>query len=248
MNEKTWLLKEKYHNIESEEYVKDLERLDAGEPLAYIIGSLPFLDCTISLDSHPLIPRPETEFWTDLAIKQLHRSYGNTPITVLDLCAGSGAIGVAVAKHLPSAQIIFAEIDRTHLSTIKKNCEQNGIRSDRVTIVESDIFSEVSGSFNIILTNPPYIDEAANTVDHGVVTHEPHLALFGGTKGLAIIERIIVDAQSKLLPDGELWIEHEPFQRDAITVLAQNNNFSATTYTDQYHTDRYSILTPIVTK
>jgi release factor glutamine methyltransferase len=247
-----WLLREKYRGEKSDAFFADCARLEAGEPLAYIIGQVPFLDCTIHLDSHPLIPRPETEYWTEKAITEIKNNFrgptpksrGGTP-KVLDLCAGSGAIGVAVAKAISEAQVTFAEIDSAHLPTIKKNLTSNTIIYDSTNypMVVSDLFAHVSGTFDFILTNPPYIDRDAKTVDDSVVAYEPHLALFGGDNGMEIIARIITEAHKHLQPSGQLWIEHEPFQLEAIAHLAYLHGYTATHFTDQYDTRRYSVLT-----
>ncbi len=277
----SWLLREKYNNEKSEAFFADYERLASGEPLAYVIGSIPFLNCNIYLDSKPLIPRPETEFWVEQAIVSIreHVAQGSprqgpgepwAGVRVLDLCAGSGAIGVAVAKAIPGAHVTFAELDPTHLPTIQKNLIYNLNNDDRMNtvncevstdtaakpfnrlkgfeIVVSDIFSNITGTFDFILTNPPYIDETAETVDRNVVEYEPHLALFGGVAGMEIIERIIDGARAKLAPQGQLWLEHEPFQSEAIAALAHTHGFSAQTFPDQYGTLRYSILTIAVPK
>ncbi len=292
-----WLLQEKYHGEKSDAFFADGDRLAAGEPLAYIIGHVPFLDCEVYLDSHPLIPRPETEYWTEKAIQQIGNSphvvavgSSNTlsksstqrhspaasltnkqaadpqqvlardilaadalplqpthsPITILDLCAGSGAIGVAIAKAIPHSQVTFGEIDSAHVPTIAKNCHANAITPDRYSIVTSDLFANISGSFDVIVSNPPYIDAAAGTVDTNVVEHEPHLALFGGVAGMELIAKIITTARSYLAPHGQLWIEHEPFQADAIAALAATHGFTATHHHDQYNTARYSVLIPTV--
>jgi HemK-like putative methylase len=273
-----WLLREKYHGEKSEAFLADCARMESGVPLAYIIGSIPFLDCTIYLDSHPLIPRTETEWWVEQAISVVRNTIQSThsvAVTkspqrkysergrasellpselhyqVLDLCAGSGAIGVAVAKAIPEAVVTFAEIDPNHLPTIQKNLTENTFiyESIKYPVIESDVFSNVTGTFDFILTNPPYIDAKANTVDASVIAHEPHLALFGGIGGMEIIARIITDARAYLTPQiGQLWIEHEPFQADAIMEIAQLHGFESVTYTDQYGTVRYSILTLPVAK
>ncbi len=250
--EESWILKEKYDGVESVAFHTDCALLNAGEPLAYIIGSIPFLNTTIHLDSHPLIPRPETEFWVEKAIQHITLTQTNRrdsipkiETQVLDLCAGSGAIGVAVAHALPHIPVTFAEIDATHLPTIKKNIDQNTIIYDSgiYTVIESDLFEKVAGRFDFILTNPPYIDKAANTVEVSVTAHEPHLALFGGINGMECIARIISEASRHLTTTGELWIEHEPFQVDAIKQLAEQHNFQMAIHTDQYEVSRYSILT-----
>ncbi len=263
-----WLLQEKYHGEKSDAFFADCARLEVGEPLAYIIGSIPFLDCQISLDSHPLIPRPETEYWVEQAITAIKaessrkdlaqvrglssnlESLGSSP-KIIDLCAGSCAIGVAVAKGLPEAEVSFAEIDPTHLPTIKNNIAQNlsinrKVLGDQYEIVQSDLFTDITGTFDFILTNPPYIDKAAGTVDASVVAHEPVLALFGGAAGMDIIARIVAGARAHLNDGGQLWIEHEPFQCDAITALAAEHHFAVTHHHDQYDTYRYSIMKPLV--
>lgn len=234
----------------------DCARLEAGEPLAYLIGHTPFLDCTIHLDSRPLIPRPETEYWTELAIEAIkdlvrgetsNENLRGRTAKILDLCAGSGAIGVAVAKAVPEAEVTFTEIDPLHLPTITKNFALNTPVNRRIQLVESDLFAELHTNhdtvlFDFILTNPPYIDAAANTVDNSVVAHEPHLALFGGTAGMEIIARIILEAPTSLTATGQLWIEHEPAQVDAITALAEKSGFTIVTHPDQYGTPRFSVL------
>jgi methylase of polypeptide subunit release factors len=323
--EETWLLKEKYRGVESPAFHADCERLASGEPLGYLIGFVPFLECTIHLDSHPLIPRPETEFWVEQAIagiihqattktevrgptpystkesehyqqnsglprfarkdeqvnlrdssltgtvhslgifsKSLNESCGSLTLPhpkILDLCAGSGAIGVAVARAVPEAEVTFVELDPAHLLTIEKNYLENIKPFNRLKgqpvsssdnlfenyeLVVSDLFENIpSGTkFDFILTNPPYIDAKANTVDEGVALHEPHLALFGGIDGMEIIARIIAEAPEFLTTDGELWIEHEPFQTETISELAKSHGYNTViTHSDQYGVPRFSTLT-----
>lgn len=240
--EETWLLEEKYKGTESEAFRADCERLKNGEPLAYIIGYIPFLNCQIFLDSRPLIPRPETEFWVNQAISKINDTEAPR---VLDLCAGSGAIGIAVAKACEAACVDFVEIDPVHHMSIHRNLEENvphKITQNKVFV--SDLYENIPDkTYHFILSNPPYIDKAAETVAESVALHEPHLALFGGKDGMEIIERVISGAKASLSPHGQLWIEHEPFQSAAIQKLASANGFSCQTQKDQYHTERYSILT-----
>lgn len=247
--EERWLLKEKYDGVESEAFHADLERLQAGEPLGYVIGHTPFLDCQIYLDSKPLIPRPETEYWVEKAILVIVDDNKNQKeVRVLDLCAGSGAIGVAVAKAVPGAEVAFAEIDPAHLPTIQKNIESNtkvlegSIRMDRFKVIESDLFAKVEGKFDFILTNPPYIDPAIDRAEESVKNHEPHLALYGGKSGMEIIDRIITAAPDYLNKGGELWIEHEPEQSETIRKNTEAAGFRAISRKDQYGVERFSVL------
>jgi methylase of polypeptide subunit release factors len=291
-HDEVWLLKEKYHGEKSCGFFADCERLAAGEPLGYVIGHVPFLGCTIWLDSHPLIPRPETEYWVEYAIKTVKQTGGGdrttratnsnptegspreipratlgkklphtpetqdlvaeslgrerkdpgSPVHILDLCAGSGAIGVAVAKHVPGARVDFGEIDPCHETTIRKNLSENGIAPERSQVIISDLFADITDRYDFILSNPPYINPALDRTQVSVKDFEPHLALYGGPGGLALIERIIATAPTHLTPDGQLWLEHEPEQSSAIHTLATLHGCTATTHLDQYQVERYSIL------
>lgn len=242
-----WLLKEKYEGVECFAFHADCERLAAGEPLAYVIGHVPFLNTNICLDSHPLIPRPETEYWVEKAINAIRKSGAPEAPHILDLCAGSGCIGVAIAKALPASHVTFGEIEAAHLTTITKNLAHNltnySIRMDYFPVIQSNLFSNIPGKFDYILSNPPYIDPALDRTQSSVKNHEPHEALYGGTGGLALIERIIADTSTHLTKDGQLWLEHEPEQSEAIATLARQTGFTITTHTDQYKIARYSILT-----
>lgn len=249
--DEVWLLKEKYGGTESSAFRADLERLRAGEPLAYLIGHTPFLDCKIYLDSHPLIPRTETEYWVEKAIESILMD-SKSDTTVLDLCAGSGCVGVAVARNVPDAQVTFTEIDSSHFPTIKKNLELNlsdySDRMEHLQVLQSDLFQNVTGKFDFILTNPPYIDPALDRTENSVKRHEPHLALYGGESGFAIITDIIKEAPGYLNNAGQLWIEHEPEQVEAIHSLASAYDFLVVTHKDQYGVERFSVLTLSQTK
>lgn len=247
--EEHWLLEEKYHGEKNDAFFADCKKLALGEPLGYLIGWVPFLDCRIYLDSRPLIPRPETEAWTEQAISVMQKSQTGslgfadpTALAVLDLCAGSGCIGVAVAKAFPTAHVDFAEIDATHLPTIMKNLDANGIELERATLIQSNLFTEIDTHYDFILANPPYIDPALTRVDESVTVHEPHLALFGGHDGMDVITEIITQAPHSLRSGGQLWLEHEPEQTSHITTLGEAHGFNVSTHTDQYQRERYSIL------
>ena len=249
--EEEWLLAEKYHgDVNAEEFQNDCLRLSQGVPLAYLIGSIPFLNTTIHLDSHPLIPRTETEYWVEKAIAEIqsHTSLPDThSIRILDLCAGSGCIGVAVLKAVSVARVDFAEIDTRHHTTILKNLSINNIDTSRAQIFGGSLFSEITGTFDFILTNPPYIDATLNRVSTNVSAHEPSLALYGGTEGVDIITKIIESASSFLTPTGVLYIEHEPEQSEYICNLASKHGYISSTYTDQFNVLRYTRITRALT-
>jgi len=243
-----WLLAEKYRGEKSDAFFADCKHLALGEPLAYLIGFTPFLDCTIWLDSRPLIPRAETEFWVERAIETLKNGttlslgLAEKSIRVLDLCAGSGCIGVAIAKALPEAHVSFSEIDAAHLPTIEKNLQENGIPRERYSLFQTSLYQDIPDTFDVILCNPPYIDKSLNRTADSVVANEPHLALYGGTEGMEIIKQLIAETPTHLKSGGHLWIEHEPEQVVKIAIAAERNGFTSETFKDQYGVDRVSVL------
>jgi len=237
-----WILDEKYNGLETQDFINDCERLKTGEPLAYIIGSIPFLNTTIHLSSRPLIPRPETEFWVEKAIADIAASKIPQP-KVLDLCAGSGCIGVAVLKALPRATVDFVELDSSHQQTIVQNCEENSIPNNRYTVRLGNLFASVAEEkYDYILSNPPYLEVQSNMVADSVKDFEPHLALYGGTAGLELIYDIQSGAPTHLKSHGVLYIEHDPQQKDAMCAHATKRGFNAVTHVDQYNVARYTTL------
>lgn len=240
--EENWLLKEKYHGMQTSEFENDCLRLSSGVPLAYLIGYIPFLNCKIWLDSKPLIPRPETEFWVEKVLAEI-KDFDNKSesVKILDLCAGSGCIGVAIAKNSPQTTVDFIELDK-HQDTIIKNCLENNITSERFRVFQGDLFSPLSDEkYDFILSNPPYIDKNLNRVDNPVKENEPALALYGGNEGVEIIARIINESPRHLKTGGQLWLEHEPEQIETINNLAKNK-FRIINHIDQYQVQRFSQL------
>lgn len=240
--DETWLLAEKYDGQKTEGFLADCTRLQKGEPLAYLIGTIPFLDTTIHLGSRPLIPRVETEYWVEKMLTEIDARHMAKALNILDLCAGSGCIGVALLKHVPECTVDFGEIDAAHHPIIRKNILENNIDMSRARIFGGDLMSEITGTYDYIFTNPPYIDTSDDHSTGSVRTYEPHLALYGGAGGLDIISRIIEEAPQHLRSGGTLIIEHEPSQSVHIEVQALKQGFSATTCTDQYGHERYTVL------
>lgn len=242
--EEKWLLEEKYHGEKSFAFFADLEKLKKHTPLAYLIGYIPFLNCKIYLDSKPLIPRPETEFWVEKVIELINsrKSQSLEKINILDLCAGSGCIGVAVAKNISNTSVDFTELDPAHQNTIAKNCSNNEITDNRYRILIGNLFSPLKEEkYDFILSNPPYIDKTLERVEYSVAKNEPELALYGGNQGLELIKEIIEKAPNYLKPNGQLWIEHEPEQSESINKLAEND-FLVKTHQDQYQIERFTQL------
>jgi release factor glutamine methyltransferase len=239
-----FLLNEKYGGIQTPEYEKDLARLAGGEPVDYVIGWKPFLDCKIFLDSHPLIPRAETEYWVERAIAEIRESKkADASTRHLDLFAGSGAIGIAVLKHLPQVGVDFGEIDAAHPPTILKNIRENGIDESRASIIETDVWGNIQGTYDFVFANPPYLSQSRREkIQDSVLAYEPGVALFAAEDGLAIIRKTVEKLREHLSPAGALYLEHEPEQSDLISKLASENGLSAETRTDQFGLPRYSVI------
>lgn len=230
--DEAFLLQEKYNGVPTPEFETDKERLNQGEPLAYVIGNIPFLHTTIHLDSKPLIPRVESEYWLEEALKETDTS----PKKVLDIFAGSGALGVAWAKARPQDSITFAEIDEAHLKTIQKNIEANDIQNP-TTIIQSDVWSNVTDTYDIILANPPYIPKDRD-LPKGVIMFEPLIALFAGEDGLIYIRTFIEDIHKHMSVGGIAYIEHDKIHD--LTHLF-DESFTTQRRVDQYGVYRYTV-------
>jgi HemK-like putative methylase len=242
-NEEQWILNEKWNGEKTEGFFADCARLKAGEPLAYIIGSIPFLHTTIFLDSRPLIPRTETEYWVEKIITDIKNRRGPTPtipLKVLDLCAGSGCIGVSTLAQFPSATVDFVEIDTRHHETIQKNCIRNHIAPERYSIMGGSLFESVTRTYDYILANPPYIDKDSTRVSSSVRVYEPEIALFSDDHGLYLITKILTQAPLHLNKQGVLIIEHDPEQTTAMHTIGHQYGLSGITFKDQYNLDRYT--------
>ncbi|MCF7815649.1 MAG: HemK family protein methyltransferase [Candidatus Pacebacteria bacterium] len=240
--DETWLLKEKYNGKIVEEYNTDCARLKNGEPLAYLIGHIPFINTTIYLDSHPLIPRTETEYWVQNVVDEIS-DRGLASVRVLDLCAGSGCIGIAVLNNIADSHVDFVEIDTDHHATIKDNVLKNNIDQTRARVFGGNLFENITDTYDYILTNPPYIDPKLDRTTSSVSENEPALALYGGKDGVSIISLIIERADKFLKKSGVLFIEHEPEQVETIHTLAAKKGFFTKTATDQFGTKRFTRLT-----
>ena len=233
-----WLLQEKYNGKLTPAAKKDIKRLKSGEPLDHLIGFVEFLGCKILVDKNVLIPRFETEFWVQEAIDELSSYKVNKVCKVLDMFAGSGAIGIAVLKHARNTHTVcvFAESEKEAVAQIKKNCDINKIPKSRYHIIQSDIFSNIQGRFDVIFANPPYIPTARkHKVQTSVLKYEPKEALFGGPDGLSFVTRFLTEAKDFLSPGGKIYMEFDTMQRHKINILLKKLRYK----TWQFHKDQY---------
>ena len=214
-------LKVKHNGQKSPKYSKDLERLASGEPLDYLIGNSDFLHCKISLKNKPLIPRVETEYWVDKVLKTI--PIESSP-NILDLFSGSGCIGVALLKHLPHVEVTFAEKRSDLLETINESISFNGLNKKTHSVVQSDVFSNVSGIFDYIFSNPPYIDKERKETEESVLKNEPHDALFANDNGLEYVNQLIIESPRFLKSGGILFIEFDSWQKDSILTFIESDS------------------------
>lgn len=243
--ERAYLVRDKYDGDASADLTEDLARLAAGEPLAYVIGWIPFHGLRIGLDSRPLIPRPETEWWTGELVERLRARFGDRPFRLLDLCAGSGAIGLAVLHAFPNARVSFGELYPEHVAQIAANAAANGIDPNRVDARASHLYEafQVDAgdcSFDVIVTNPPYVP-AGRTLEPSLA-FEPAEALFAGPDGLDLVRPIVAGAPERLAPDGELWIECDIANaEDAVRLMAASGAVRAELRTDPFGRPRLAV-------
>ena len=237
-----WLLKEKFGGKPTAGFEKDVKRLEAGEPVDYVIGFTEFLGCKIDLSQKPLIPRQDTAYWVERAIETMHHnSCGRVKcdVRVLDIFAGSGCIGIAVLAHIKNSLCDFAEKDLKALKQIKINLKNNQPSPKalawRSKIINSDVFSNISGKYDYILANPPYVARnRINKVRKSVLQFEPKVALFGGEDGLFYIKKLLSKAKEHLNPGGVIFIEFDGSQKKEIETLIKKYNYSKY----QFHRDQ----------
>lgn len=225
-----------YASPELERQVRELvERRLAGEPVAYLIGEWEFYGLPLDLSNDVLIPRPDTEVLAEQAIEYCGEI---GECRVLDLCAGSGCIGLAIASQAPSARVVLGEIDDSALKICRQNIRRNGL-SSRVMPVQMDALEKPArslGEFQCIVSNPPYIPTADIAgLGKSVRAYEPRLALDGGTDGLDFYRSIIQNWREALVPGGRLYFEVGAGQADAVLRLMRSQGFGDIQIVKDHH-------------
>jgi release factor glutamine methyltransferase len=230
---------------------KDIKRIMAGEPVDYVIGWKPFLDCIIDLSQKPLIPRVETEYWAEKFIEKYRDSrFVPSSLRFLDMFSGAGCLGVAILTHIPNAHVDFVDSEPNCIKQIRINLKQNHIDASRTRVIRSNIFSNIPTflrmsecRYDAIVANPPYVAlQAKRTVQSAVLRHEPHVAVFGGQNGLRYIEPFLRDAKKHLKPSGEIWMEFNS-RISPLKTLTKKYGYSKIEFKkDQYGKIRYAII------
>lgn len=212
---------------------KDIKRLLAGEPLGLILGNVPFLDCDIKVTPDVLIPRSETEQLCEMIIAE----HDGEPLRILDVCTGSGCIAVSLAKEL-KAYVMATDISEDAVSVARQNALANFAQVD---FVVGDMFERVEGKFDIIVSNPPYLNSAEMaSLPKSVSDYEPHLALFGGDDGLDFYRKLAEETPKYLNSGGVVYLEVGDTEADAVAALFAEN-FDCRIVGDYYGFDRFVI-------
>lgn len=205
----------------------------SGRPLWYIIGDTEFYGCKIKVDERALIPRPETELLAEAAVKTVEDGD-----KVLDMCTGSGCIAIAVAKNCQGKKITVTAADVSDAAVLlaRENADLNGVD---VNFVQSDLFENIRGRFNLIVCNPPYVKSGEiPMLQREVREFEPKIALDGGTDGLDFYRRLAKEVKKYLAKDGMLLLECGEGQIGDILKLFEKRDY-AIVIKDLSGTDRF---------
>jgi release factor glutamine methyltransferase len=226
-----------------------LNRRLAGEPMAYILGSREFYGLDLLVTPYTLIPRSDTETLVEAALAKIPPSdttqkqsfRRNDELIVLDLGTGTGAIALAIAKNRPQTNIVAADVSKDALEVAKKNAQNLSI--DNIEFVLSNWFESLGNQrFDLIVSNPPYIEENDAHLTQGDLRFEPISALASGTDGLDDIRQIISDCLIYLNPQGWLMLEHGYNQAERIVdLMADAGLTNIETIKDLGNNDRITI-------
>ena len=218
-------------------------RVMLGEPLAYVLGEWEFYGLRLYVDKNVLIPRDDTCAVTDLAIR--NALFLDQSPRILDLCTGSGCIGLAIASRVKDARVTLADISKEALAVAKKNVASVHF-SGRVSCVQADALAPAPvflGKFDMIVSNPPYITGPEMLdLPASVDDYEPHLALYGGEDGLDFYRSITENYKSALKPGGYLCFEFGMGQGDDVCKILLNNGFTIIERTTDFNDRERAVI------
>jgi len=206
-----------------ETFQRLLQQRIEGVPVAYLIGSRDFWTLNLKVTKDTLIPRPETELLVETALEKIPQ---DKPFSVLDLGTGTGAIALSIASERPLGQVLAVDVSAKALRVAKQNADDN--RIDNVQFLQSSWFEQIPDqTFDLIVSNPPYIEDNDPHLDQGDVRYEPKLALTSGFDGFDDIRKIISHSPQYIKLGGWLMFEHGYNQADySRELLRQNGQFS----------------------
>ncbi|WP_027484501.1 peptide chain release factor N(5)-glutamine methyltransferase [Rhodanobacter sp. OR87] len=203
-------------------YAALVERRAAGEPVAYVTGRRGFWSLDLEVSPATLIPRPETELLVELALQRLPP---DAACSVADLGTGSGAIALAIARERPRARVVATDASAAALAVARRNAQRHALGN--VAFVHGDWLAPLAGQhFDLIASNPPYIEAADPHLAQGDLRFEPVSALASGDDGLDAIRCIVDGARAHLVPGGWLLFEHGWNQGDAVRALLAHAGYT----------------------
>ena len=223
-----------------EEYKNYIKEIVEGKPIQYITNNQEFMKLNFYVDKNVLIPQPDTETLVEKVLNMVDK---NEKIKILDMCTGSGAIGVSLAYYLNKSQITLADISNEAIKVAKVNAKKNKVQ-ERTRFIKTDMFENIKEKFDIIVSNPPYIKTNIIHTLEKQVQNEPHIALDGGEDGLEFYKILIEEAPKYLEKSGKLFLEIGYDQKQEVENLArQNGNYEKIeTIKDLSQNDRVIIL------
>lgn len=241
---KEYLLIHDNEEIEEKQIIRYnelIKKIIDNYPIQYITNTQEFMKLKMYVDENVLIPRADTEILVEEIINICEKNV-NKEYHILDLCAGSGAIGIALAKYIKNCKIIGADIQNGTISVARKNATNNEVE-DKISFINSNMFENIDGKFDIIVSNPPYIKSDIIKILDKNVQKEPHIALDGGDDGLKFYRIIANNAYEYLNENGYLCLEIGYDQKNSVIELLNNTNKYDNIYSkkDLYNNDRIII-------
>ena len=230
-------------SVEQENRYFDLinKNINEDTPLSHLVGFDYFYDRKFKVTKDVLSPRMETEELIYKVLEYIKKSKKDS-FRILDLCTGSGIIAITLKKEIVEkyTEIVASDISEKALSIAIENANNNNAN---ITFIKSDLFDNISGKFDLIISNPPYISYKDKiTIKDNVLNYDPHLALFAEEDGIYFYRKIIENAVHYLSKDGVIFFEIGYDQKEKILELGKNNNFIATVYKDINDRDRIAKL------
>ncbi len=202
-----------------------VERRLQGEPSAYITGEREFWSLSLEVTPDTLIPRPDTELLVELALEHIPM---DEVFNIADLGTGTGAIALAIATERPRSHIFAVDYSADALAVAERNRTRHGL--DNVTLRRGDWLTPLNElTFQVIVSNPPYIREDDSHLNQGDLPFEPRRALVAADNGLEDIRKIVADSRAQLAPNGSLLIEHGFDQAAAVTQLFKEHDYTNVT-------------------
>lgn len=209
--------------LKEKQYFDEIKLLKTGIPIEHITHQKEFMKLNFFVDNNVLIPRQDTEILVEEVIKIAKKINAKN---ILDLCTGSGAIGISLANYLPETKIVATDISNSALNIARKNAVINNVQN-RIIFINSDLFTNLeSQKFDIIVSNPPYIKTSVIEKLDTQVKKEPNIALDGGEDGLDFYKKIIKESYQYLKYNGYLCLEIGFDQKDnVVNILDETENF-----------------------